>query len=574
MSYRNIALLALVVVTLAVYWRTGNNGFVNYDDPVYVVQNAHIQELTVHNIAWAFTTTETGNWHPLTLLSLMADYQIYGLNPRGYHFTSIFLHVANTVCLFLLLAGLTGATWRSAFVAALFALHPLHVESVAWVAERKDVLSTLFFLLTLLAYARYVERPGSARYVPVFCLYALGLMAKPMLVTLPFVLLLLDYWPLGRLRTGQGGGEARDGAHWHVRDILLEKVPFFLLSALFCGIAYVAQKSAEALLPLNDFSLLQRVANALTAYEGYLWKMLWPRHLAVLYPLPENAPPFWHVVLAIFVLGVLSAVVVRHHRRHPYATMGWLWFLGTLVPVIGIVQVGFQAMADRYTYIPSIGLFVMISWSAAEFANRFRSGRIFVSAAAGLILILLSAATWRQLGYWHDSLTLFAHTLDVTHNNYIAHANMGDALDEKGRFEDAVFHYQEALRIKPRNAFVDEKLANELCKVGRLAEALAYYRKALELNPERAELHENLGVTLVQLGSIAEAEKHFREAIRLNPNFVDAYYNLGMTLAREGRLTEAVSSYSEALRLNPADAEIRSALEQAQAIGAARHATH
>ena len=567
-----LIVLFLVVATLSVYMRAGGNGFVNYDDNRYVTANPHVATgITPGNVGWAFTTTTASNWHPLTWLSHMTDCQLYGLNPRWHHLTSVALHALNAVLLFLLLARMTHAPWRSAFVAALFALHPLHVESVAWVAERKDVLSTLFFLLTLLVYARYVERPGPARYVPVFCLYALGLMAKPMLVTLPCVLLLLDYWPLGRYRTANparpvlpGDGDSRgklvNGSS--VGRLVLEKVPLFLLAAASGMITVYAQKSGEALASLEVVPYGLRISNAFVAYVAYIGKMFWPAGLSVIYPLPPGVP-LWQVAGAVLLLSGISILAILLRGSAPFLLVGWLWYLGTLVPVIGLVQVGIQAFADRYSYIPLIGLFMCIAWAVPEAASAGRRQRALLAASAALVLVVFAATTWRQTGFWKDSRKLFTHALAVTSGNYMAHLNLGTALAEQGNLAEAMDHYDAALRINPNLAIAHFNLGNGLLAQGRRAEAVSQYRAALRINPSYASAHYNLGVVMAGEGMSAEAIEHFSEAVRSKPDFAKAHVAWGLALSREGRLAEAVSHYYEALRLKPDDAEARKNLEYA-----------
>lgn len=587
MRYRYLVILALIAVTLAVYWRAANNDFVNYDDPDYVYQNPHVQTVNRDNIVWAFTSTEKANWHPLTWLSHMVDCQLYDLNPRGHHLTSVAIHIVNAVLLFLLLSRLTGTLWRSAFVAALFALHPLHVESVAWVAERKDVLSALFFMLTLLAYTRYVERPGLARYSLVFCSFTLGLMAKPMLVTLPFVLLLLDYWPLGRYGTKSA-----------MQRLLLEKVPLFALSLASSIVTVLAQKAGGAMTSAEALPLAARVANALVSYAGYIGKMAWPDHLAVLYPLSYPVP-VWKVAVALLLLAGISVMAIRLARSFPFLPVGWLWFLGTLVPVIGLVQVGSQAMADRYTYLPLIGLFIVIAWGTPQLMEGRRCSRVALAIPAAGCVALLSAVTWQQIGVWKNNQELFTHAIKYTSGNYVAHYDLGVAQEENGRLDEAIGHYNEALHIKPDYAEAHFSLGYALMEQGKSDEAISHYHEALRLNPRDAKVHYNLGIVLAKKGRIDEAIGqcdealkispadsnihnylgillagkgktdeaigHFREALKLNPNEADTHYNLGLALASQGRGEEAVSHYVEALRLNPSDAGIRMTLERAQA---------
>ncbi len=570
---RIIISLLLLITTIAVYWPAVGHEFINYDDPAYVTGNAHVGTgFTYENIRWAFTTTLMGNWNPVTWLSHMADMHLYGLDPRGHHLTSVILHGLTTVLLFLFLNKATGAVWRSALVALIFSLHPLRVESVAWVSERKDVLSAFFFMTTLLAYAFYIERQSIMRYCVVALSFILGLMAKPMLVTLPFLLLLLDYWPFSRLDAGQrtsaplprGKRDFPATNRTSLAGILIEKLPFFLLSAVFSFIAVYAQKDAKALLSLPAHPLMQRISNALLAYMNYLGKIFWPQDLAVLYPLPGHIPAP-HAILAFIFLAGISSACVLFSRRYPFVLTGWFWFAGSLVPVIGLIQVGLQAMADRYTYIPSIGLAILLVWGASEMTRNVRH-RTLLMTAAGCVLVLLLAVSARiQLKYWENSIALFTHAVAVTRNNYVAHTNLGDALDKQGRYDEAMRHYGEALRIKPDEAFVYDKLATDFDIVGRLDDAVAYYGKSLQLDPGNARVHNNLGITLIRRGDAGEAIKHFMQAVQLDPGFGDAHYNLGLALTTEGKTQEAITHYAEALRLNPSDPEIRISLEKALA---------
>ncbi len=568
-----IIVTLLLLTTVAVYWPAVHHEFVNYDDPAYVTGNFQVRTgFTYENIKWAFTTTLMGNWNPVTWLSHMADAQLFGLDPRGHHLMNILLHGLNTILLFIFLNRITDKLWHSALVALIFSLHPLRVESVAWVSERKDVLSTFFFMTTLLAYAFYVEKQGIKRYITIIVSFVLGLMAKPMLVTLPFVLLLLDYWPLYRLNAGQlrsqpllcGKQASPTKKSIYNMGVFSEKLPLFLLSAVFAVIAVYAQRNAKALMSLPVYPIMQRVANALLAYVNYLGKIFWPQDLAVLYPLPDHVP-IPYAVLAFVFLVCLSLLFVWLSRRSPFLLTGWLWFAGTLVPVIGIIQVGLQAMADRYTYIPSIGLAILVVWGIAEIAGNLRYRFLIMTLAGSVVVLLLVFATRAQLRYWDNSITLFTHALAVTENNYVAHTNLGDALDKLGKYGEAMQHYSESLRIKPDDAFVYDKLATDLDMVGRLDDAVAYYEKSLQLDPGNAQVHNNFGSTLIRRGKTDEAVKQFMQAVQLDPCLVDAHYNLGMALAEEGKKRESIQQYYEALRLNPSDPEIRSSLERALA---------
>jgi protein O-mannosyl-transferase len=566
-----VALFFIVIATIAVYWQTLNHEFVNYDDPAYVVNNIHVNTgLTAENIRWSFTAIALGNWQPVTLLSHMADCELFGLNPRGHHLTSVLIHVVNAILLFCIIMKLTSSPWRSLFIALLFALHPLRVESVAWISERKDVLSGMFFMTTLLGYVHYVRRPAISTYLLTIASFTVGLMCKPMIVTLPFVLLLLDYWPLGRLVTGKAAPSSAQndvavspcGSPLPVSRLLVEKLPFFVLSGILCFVSVYAQKADKALQSTLDFTLPQRMTNALMAYVSYLGKTFWPADLAVLYPIPQNVPALFPV-MAFLVLAAATILFVRMSRQRPYILMGWLWFIGTLVPVIGLVQVGLQSMADRYTYLPSIGIYILVVWFLAETASKWRYHRSAFAILGLGLTIVLSLITSNQLTYWKNSIELFTHAIRVTHGNYIALINLGNALEKVGRYHDAIFFFGKALEIKPENAFAYYNMANALDAAGRGKEAIQYYKKSLQLDSGNSRAHCNLGVALISIGNIDEAKDHFKEAIRLDPNFADAHYNLGLALESEGRIGEAIVEYNEASRADPSDPGIRNSLENA-----------
>lgn len=493
------------MAALVVFWQSADHEFVNFDDELYVTRNSHVQAgLTYQGLVWALTTTHVGNWHPLTWLSHMLDCELYGLNPGGHHFTNLLLHIANTLLLFMVLKRMTGALRRSAFVAALFALHPLHVESVAWVAERKDVLSTFFWMLTMGVYVRYVERPGLNRYLLVLLSFALGLMAKPMLVTLPFVLLLLDYWPLGRFQFRQSSDDSNSQSHESINfsnqrslifRLVLEKAPFFALAAVSGVVTFFVQQGGGAVRSLYVFPLDIRIANAMVSYVSYIEKMIWPHHLAVFYPHPGMLP-MWQIAGAGLLLVCISVLVVRAARRHPYLLTGWLWYLGTLVPVIGLVQVGSHAMADRYTYVPLIGLFIMIAWGSCDISERWRYRKIVLAISTGVLLCASMISTGSQVRYWQNSVALFEHTLDVTANNWLAHNNMGIALARRGKFDEAIAHYSETLRIKPDYAPAYSNLGIVFAVQEKAEEAIAHFRKALQINPDYTAARKNLEVAL------------------------------------------------------------------------------
>jgi tetratricopeptide (TPR) repeat protein len=565
MRYKLCIAVALATVTLAVYWQVGNCGFLRYDDLPYVTGNLHVQGgVTWEAVRWAFSAMHAGNWHPLAWLSHMVDCQLYGLDPRGHHFTSLCFHIANTLLLFFLFTRMTGATWRSAFVAALFALHPLHVESVAWVAERKDVLSTFFWFLTMLLYAGYVARPGRARYLSVVLCFLAGLMAKPMLVTLPFVLLLMDYWPLCRVPWAKTGppdsGRTRPaegtGVMMPVRLLIWEKIPLFALAAISSIITFYAQRKGGAVSSLEAVPFASRMINALVAWTGYIGKMIWPRNLSVIYPLDPDLSA-WQALLAGGALAVMTALLLNMARRRPYLIVGWLWYLGTLVPVIGLVQVGVQAMADRYTYIPLVGLFVMISWGIPGLVAGWRYRQGVMIGAAAAVLSLLSVATWQQLGYWRDGYTLFSRAISATRANYFAQNEVGVALAGQGRFDEAYSHFRESLRLEPRFADPHYNWGFALAQQGKLDDAIDHFSEALRLKPGFAEAHNNLALAYSIKGLPEQGLEHLLIAERLSPGDASIQYNLGVAYRKKGLSGEALRHFERAARLEPDDPDFR-----------------
>ena len=610
---RNLLIgLSLAAITAIVYWPVARHDFTNFDDYTFVPENPHVLGgWTLENLRWAFTTFHMSMWHPLTWLSLMVDYRLFGLWAGGYHIVNLLLHITNAVLLFFTLQRMTAATWRSAGVAALFALHPLHVESVAWIAERKDVLSTMFWMLALLFYARYVERPGSWRYGWLCVVFVLGLMSKAMVVTLPFVLLLLDSWPLGRMKQTRAS------------RLFAEKIPLFVLTAGACAIAYWGQHGSGAVVSAAGLPVGARVSNALLSYVGYLTKAVYPAGLAVFYPLRPHLP-VGVVVAAGLTLAGITVLVVRSYRDEPWLATGWFWFLGTLVPVIGLVQIGGQAMADRYSYVPLIGFFIVVCWSVPAWNERA------VVGLAAIVLIACAVLTRIQIGYWQSDEKLFRHALSVTRDNWLAHNNLGVALRAAGqpeveiteyrqalqlrpdyadahynlgvalweagytteavahweqalritpgyadahcnlgvvlagqeRYEEAAGHYEQALEIEPDFTKAHENLGAVLLRLGRAEEAIAHYRRASRLNPNSAATWNNLGVALWQTGQMQEATKSYEEALRIQPDYVEAHYNLGGALEQQGRIREASAQYKEALRLRPDSVEAQKRLMQ------------
>jgi tetratricopeptide (TPR) repeat protein len=542
--------LALFLATFVVYAQARHFAFVNFDDPEYVAGNPHVRGgITADSLRWALTSVEAANWFPVTRLSHLLDVQLFGLRSGWHHLTNVLFHALAAMLLFAFLHRATRALWPAALVAGLFALHPLHVESVAWIAERKDVLSAFFWFLTLWAYVRYTERPARGRYALVLVAFCLGLMAKPMIVTLPFVLLLVDVWPLRRV------------------PLLREKMPFFALSAASAVATYLVQRGSGAVETLSGFPLALRAENALVSYVVYIVKMFWPSRLAVFYPYPA-AVPLWEAALAALTMLAISALVVRWFRVFPYLAVGWFWYVGTLVPVIGMVQVGAQARADRYTYVPMVGLAIMLAWGGADALVRWPRARPAIAAAAAALGLAWGTLTWVQTEYWQNSLALFRHALDVTEGNYLAHHNLGNALSEiPGHLPEAISQYEESLRIKPDSARVHTDLGNALARLpGRLPDAIAEYQAALRITPDSPIPHNDLGNTLAKIpGRLPEAIAEYQSALRLAPDYAEAHNNLGSALAKTGRLPEAIAEMETALRLAPDDADAHTNLGRALA---------
>ncbi len=559
--------LILAVTTLVVYWQVSNHGFIGLDDGVYVTENPYVRTgFTREGLIWSFGLFNSANWHPMTWLSHMLDCQVFGLNPGMHHLTSLLFHMANSILLFLVLRRMTGALWRSGFVAALFAFHPLHVESVAWVAERKDVLSTFFWMLTLWAYARYSEGPGPNRYLLVLIFFALGLMSKPMVVTLPFVLLLMDFWPLCRVQWGQSCEEGASGFQKSRVSLLVwEKIPLFALTAVSCVVTVLSEQGGGAVRSLALYPLERRGATALVSYASYIGKMIWPHDLAFYSPYPGTIP-VWEVAGAGVLLTGLSVLAVVVALSSPYVLVGWLWYIGTLVPVIGVVQVGDQPMADRYTYIPLIGLFILIAWGATELGARWRNSKGVLAMAAGVVLLCLIILARSQTRHWKDSISLFTHTINIAPDNYGAHNGLGLALEKSGRLQEAIDQYSRALRIEPLYADAHNNLGRVMASQGRLGVAIDHFRQALRLRPGWALVHYNLGVAKARQRRFDEAVSHFSEAVKAKPDYVEAYNNLGIVLANQGKLDEAIRHFSKALSVRPQDTMARRNLEHAMGL--------
>jgi Tfp pilus assembly protein PilF len=545
--------LLLVVLTVAVYAQVASFGFINFDDSGYVRDNAHVLDgLTPEGVVWAFTTTSQANWHPLTWLSLQLDATLGGSSPRVYHTTNLVLHTACVLLLFLLFDRMTGSPWPSAFVAALFAVHPLHVESVAWVAERKDVLSTVFGLGACHAWLSALEHPGIKFRALTVAAYAASLLAKPMMVSLPILLLLLDVWPLRRAEP--------------LRRLVLEKASFFALAAGSCLVTVVVQSQGGAVQSLTHYPLSARAGNAAVSYVRYLAKAIWPANLSIYYPYPYEGLRAWEVAGAVMLLAALTYGCVRARHSAPYLLVGWLWYLVTLVPVIGIIQVGSQAMADRYTYVPLIGPFAMVAFGLADLIRRARprAGRAAVAlpAMALIVVAALAAAAWRQAGYWRDSVVLFERALAVTTENAMAHNSLAYALYDRGQVDRAVEECEKAVRIAPDMGDAQSNLVQGYLAQGRMEEAAARTREALRARPNDARTHVNAGLIARMEGRDDDAMSSFREAIRLDPEEQPAHLNYGAILVAHGRLDEAIVQFQEAVRLRPSDGRARKALEQ------------
>jgi len=539
--------LALLAITLALYSSAGHFDFVNFDDPDYVSANPHVRHgITISGILWAFTSTEAANWFPVTRLSHMLDCQIFGVSSGWHHLVSVFLHGLAAIFLFAFLRRVSLARWPSAWVAVIFAIHPLHVESVAWIAERKDVLCALFWFLTLWAYAGYAQRPSRGRYALMLTGFALGLMSKPMIVTLPLVLLLLDIWPLRRVSPG--------------RILLREKMPLFVLSAASALITFLVQSRAGAVEAIH-VPLIERVGNALDSYVVYVVKMVWPMSLAVFYPFPPEIP-IWEPLLAGLLLIAMTVAAIRVRQGYPHFTVGWLWFVITLLPVIGLVQVGAQARADRYMYVPMVGLLVALACEVSRLNQKFAVGLAAVTALACI------PSTWAQIQTWQNTESLFQHALDATTGNYVAHHNLGVALSTiPGHLPDAIAHYEASLAIQPDSARTHTDLGSALAKTpGRLPDAIREFDAALKITPDSAIPHNNLGSALAKIGRTPEAVAQFREALRLDPDYAEAHSNLGAALAgTPGGQSQAIAEYREALRIDPDSAEAHNGLGSALA---------
>jgi len=586
---RNLAIcLSLAVATLALYSPALRHPFIfNYDDDVYVLNNAHVKAgLLWQTIRWAFTSTEYSNWHPITWLSHATDCQLYGLNPAGHHLTSVLFHTLNVVLLFLLLAYATKATGRSFLVAALFAIHPFNVESVAWIAERKNVLSTFFFLLTIAAYGWYTLKPYLKRYLVVAALFVLGLASKPMVVTLPCVLLLLDFWPLRRIQGLSTDENALPVPQMPFWRLVLEKLPLLALAAATCAITIFAQHSGGAMKLVLPLSV--RLENAIYAYAMYVGKAFWPAWLGLFYPHPGATLAKWQLTLAALFLCSVSALAWWQRTARPYLITGWLWFLGTLVPVIGLIQVGEQAIADRYAYVPLIGIFVMAVWSAADLADRRQLSFRSRAKMAAVVMVILALFTIDQLRYWRSAVDIWAHTVGVTKDNFLGEQNLGAALLAADRYKDALPHFIKAAELRPADPAAHLNLGGDLALSDRPREAIAQYEAAIGLTSDpamRIEAYEILGRLYSQIGQYTKARVSFEQALKINPQQAKAssglakvelsdairqvadapspekYFRLGQVFQQNGRMVEAQAAYKQALKLNPKLTAARESLD-------------
>jgi protein O-mannosyl-transferase len=553
--------LILGAITWLVFSQTLRHDFVNFDDHVYVYDNPRItQGLTVDGIIGAFAHAHARNWHPLTTISHMLDCQLYGLKAAGHHFTNVLLHTIAVLFLFLVLKQMSDAFWQSAFVAALFAVHPLHVESVAWVAERKDVLSAVFFMLTLGAYMRYVRRRSAGRYLAMAVLFALGLMCKPMLVTLPFVLLLLDYWPLKRIKARRQKSDVRDQRS--LLALVVEKIPLFALSAISCVATLLVQRQGPA--AIDQLPVVWRLNNAFVSYVTYIWQMFWPARLAVFYPHPNNQLASWQIILALLFLIAVSLWAILLRRRRPYILTGWFWYIGMLVPVIGLVQVGEQARADRYTYLPQIGLYILVVWGLADLIPQSpeRARRASFAIAAPTVIAALSLCAFVQASHWKNSETLWNHALAVTSDNDVAHNNLGFLFVRRGELDAAISHFEKALNIRSRNAqthynlgaaLIHNNLGNALARKQLPNEAIAHFQQAVKLRPDYADAYYNFGSVLFQHGRISEAITQWQKALAIQPRDAEVHKSLGSAFRKKGMLKEAIVEYQQALEIAPQD---------------------
>lgn len=541
----------LILSILAFYWQVKDFDFISYDDELYVTENSQVQAgISVEGTIWAFTTFHAGNWHPLTWLSHMLDCELYGLNPMGHHWTNLLFHIANTILLFFMFQKMTGSIWRSTFVAALFALHPLHVESVAWVAERKDVLSTFFWMLTIIVYYRYVKRPSLFAYLPVILFLSLGLMAKPTLVTLPFVLLLLDFWPLERLKY-YSHHQSSNFQALTLSRFIWEKIPLFVPVAASSALTFIAQQKIGAVYSFEALSIKTRIANACVSYAHYIIKAIWSQQLAIFYPHPFGMLSSWNIFGSVLLIAGLSFLAIRMLNQYKYVVVGWFWYLGTLVPVIGLLQVGAQGMADRYTYIPLIGLFIIAAWGMPDLLKKWHSNKIILAVFAIILISVFSTRTCFQIKHWKNSVAVFENAIKVTNYNWLAYNNLGLALMRDDKAEKAVFYYKKALQIKPDYLTALDNLGIALFKLGKYEEALSYYLEALKINPQNAGIHNHIANVLTALGKLEKAVQHYKKALLIDPKLAITHNNFAIALVAQGNLEKAIFHYESAIKKDP-----------------------
>ncbi len=545
----------LVSLTLAIYWQVSGFEFVAYDDSQYILLSS--KKFSVDSFIWSFVSMDVANWHPLTWLSLILDYNLYGDNSGGYHITNLVFHIANTLLLLFLLNKMTGSIYRSTVVAALFALHPLHVESVAWVSERKDVLSAFFWLLTMWAYVKYSGNPGRKQYLTVISLFALGLMAKPMLVTLPFVLLLMDYWPLGRIELGQIIPDKNSKTKKKSFSFLiLEKLPLFVLTFFSCIITYIAQNKYNAVVSFENISFTSRILNAFNSYTGYLEKIFYFQELGIFYPYPANFE-WLEVIGSVLLLLSITTLVIIRIKKQPYLAVGWFWFIGTLIPVIGIIQVGSQSMADRYTYIPLVGIFICTLWLVTESLQNIKYGKTVSILAIIFYIPIIMYSTYNQVGVWKNTLSLFEHALAFNWKNYRAYNMAAYAMFKSGEYQKSLYYYSMALKINPKYEPAYTNAGNALQNMGKLDDAINCYIKAIQINSKSAEAQYNLGIALILKNRFPEAINHFNESLKINPGDADVHNNLGIALIKMGKIKEGLEHFQRSLHLKPESLEFQ-----------------
>jgi len=549
----------LILFTLITFWQVRHNDFINLDDDLYITNNSHVQEgLTFKSVYWAFTSTKNGQWTPVAFFSHLLDYTFFGLNAGGHHLTNLLFHTMNTLLLFFLLSRMTAALWQSAFVAAIFALHPLHVESVAWIAERRDVLHAFFLLLTIWVYINYVEKPKWFQHICVLLCFILAVMSKPMAITLPFILLLLDYWPLGRLRIGKEDQRPKPFTAPSLKTIrqnvpishlFIEKVSLFSIAVVVGLFTLFSTWGIKSLSSLENLSLIVRIENAAVSYIEYILKMIWPNPLAVLYPYPTTLP-VWKVVCTTLLLLTITVLVTLGRRKRPYLIVGWLWYLITLLPVIGLLQAGYQSMADRFMYLPMTGLLIMMIYGISDMYKKWPYKRLTLTILSILLVITLMVSTRAQVKLWRNSETLFRHTLQVTNNNYFIHNHLGAALLKQGNDQEALIHFKRSLDINPYYADAHCNIGVLLLRQGKYREAIPSFIAALQNKPHSVEALTNLGIILSKYGKVKEAMDHFSEAIRINPSYEEAYFNQGNLLLQMRKYDEAIHYFNKALRIN------------------------